>query len=95
MATPMREKARLTLSSDAQKRAVASIKRFFAEELDQEVGELKAGLVLDYILEEHGPAIYNQAIADAKAFFDERVADLSAVCYHKEFAYWRAPTRDS
>jgi uncharacterized protein (DUF2164 family) len=91
----MRDKAALTLSDASKTRAVASIKRFFVDELDQDIGELKASLVLDYILAEHGPAIYNQAIADAKSFFDERVADLSAVCYHKEFAYWQTPTRGS
>lgn len=91
----MRVKAPLTLSDDSKKRAVASIKRFFREELDVDIGELKASLVLDYILVEHGPAIYNQAIADAKTFFDERVADLGAVCYHKEYAFWQIPTRDS
>ena len=89
----MRDNTPLTLPDATKKRAVASIKRFFAEELDDDIGELKASLVLDYILAEHGPAIYNQAIADAKAFFDERVADLGAVCYHKEYAYWQTPTR--
>jgi uncharacterized protein (DUF2164 family) len=91
----MRDKAPLTLSDDSKKRAVASIKRFFADELDEDIGELKASLVLHYILAEHGPAIYNQAIADAKSFFDERVGDLAAVCYHKEYAYWQTPTRGS
>jgi uncharacterized protein (DUF2164 family) len=91
----MRNKAAITLSDDSKKRAVASIKRFFAEELDEDIGELKASLVFDYILIEHGPTIYNQAIADAKTFFDERVADLGAVCYHKEYSYWKTATRDA
>ncbi|MEO7084795.1 MAG: DUF2164 domain-containing protein [Gemmatimonadaceae bacterium] len=89
----MKDKPRLTLSDDATRRAVASIRRFFAEELDEDVGELKASMVLDYILVEHGPSIYNQAIADAKTFFDERAADLGDVCYHKEFGYFKTPTR--
>jgi uncharacterized protein (DUF2164 family) len=89
----MRDTNTISISDDARKRAAASIKRFFAEELDEDIGDLKASLVLDYILGEHGPTIYNQAIADAKAFFDERVADLSAVCYRKEFSYWKTPSR--
>ncbi|MHB0964394.1 MAG: DUF2164 family protein [Gemmatimonadaceae bacterium] len=36
-------------------------------------------------LAEHGPTVYNKAIADARAFFDERSADLGAICYHEEF----------
>jgi uncharacterized protein (DUF2164 family) len=78
----------ITLSPDAKKRALASLKRYAAEDLDEEIGDLKADLLLDYILRELGPSIYNAAIADAKAFFQERTADLDAVCFHKEFGYW-------
>lgn len=90
---PLRDTTRITISDDARKRAIASIRRYFAENLDDEIGELKAALFLDYILTEHGPTIYNQAIADAKSFFDERSADLGAVCYRTEFAFWDTPTR--
>ena len=83
----------ITLSSDAKKRAVASLKRYASENLDQEIGDLKADLLLDYILREIGPSIYNAAIADAKAFFTERTADLDAVCFHKEFSYWSRSAR--
>ncbi len=84
----MRVKGQITLPDKQQKLAAASIRRYFLEELDVEIGELKSSLVLDYILREIGPAIYNDAIGDARAFFDERAADLSAMCYHKEFPYW-------
>jgi uncharacterized protein (DUF2164 family) len=78
----------ITLSPDAKKQAVASLKRYASENLDEEIGDLKADLLLDYILREIGPSIYNAAIADAKAFFQERTADLDAVCFRKEFGYW-------
>lgn len=85
----MRERQSIRLSDTAKKQAVASLKQYLAEELDEEVGDLKAGLLLDYILEELGPTIYNRAIADARAFFEERTADLEGVCYRAEFPYWR------
>lgn len=37
--------------------------------------------------------VYNRAIADAKAFFEERAADLDGVCYRAEFSYWPQPPR--
>jgi uncharacterized protein (DUF2164 family) len=89
----MRDKAPITISDGARKQAIASIRRYFAENLDQEIGDLKAALALDYFLAEHGPTIYNQAIADARAFFDERAADLGAICYHAEFPFWNASRR--
>ena len=84
----MRDKESIVISDDARKQAVASIRRYFAESLDDEIGELKAILVLDYFLAELGPTIYNQAIADARGFFEERTADLGAICYHAEFPFW-------
>jgi uncharacterized protein (DUF2164 family) len=84
----------ITLSLESTKRLNASIKRYVAENMDQEIGDLKAGLLLDYCLREIGPAIYNQAIADAQAHFQAHVADLADVCYQKEFSYWTLPTVD-
>lgn len=78
----------IKLSDDATKRCQASIRRYFAEHLDQDVGDLKAGMLLDYVLREIGPTIYNRAIADAQAYFQSRVVDLEGVCYEREFAYW-------
>ena len=84
----MRDKPPIELPDPARKRAIASIRRFFETELETEIGDLKASIVLEYLLAEHGPAIYNQAIADARAFFDERSADLSAVCFKAEYPFW-------
>lgn len=89
----MRKKKDLTISDKARKQAVGSIRQYFASELDQEIGELKAGLVLDYILREIGPTIYNQAIADARSYVEARAADLESVCYHAEFPYWGGKAR--
>ena len=84
----MRQQVTIAISDTAKKQAIASLKRYASENLDQEIGDLKADLLLDYVLREIGPTIYNQAIADAKHFFQERTADLDAVCYQTEFTYW-------
>ena len=89
----MRQKTAITIPDNAKKQAIASLKRYVAENLDQEIGDLKADLLLDYVLREIGPTIYNQAIADAKHFFQERTADLDAVCYQQEFPYWPGTSR--
>jgi uncharacterized protein (DUF2164 family) len=81
----------IKLSPETTRQLNASIKRYVAENLDQDIGDLKAGLLLDFCLKEIGPTVYNQAIADAQSYFQERVADLEGVCYEKEFTYW-APT---
>ena len=78
----------ISLPDPARKQAIASIKRYVAEELDQDIGDLKAQLLLDFILKEIAPTIYNGAIVDAQTFLRDRVADLDGACSVPEFAYW-------
>jgi uncharacterized protein (DUF2164 family) len=82
----------ISLSDDARKQSVASIKRYFSEELDQDIGELKSALVLEFVLKEIAPSVYNGAIADAQAYMRDRLADLEGVCSVPEFAFWDRPT---
>jgi uncharacterized protein (DUF2164 family) len=81
----------ISLAPDTRTRLQASIKRYVSENLDQEIGDLQAGLLLDFCLKEIGPSIYNKAVADAQAYFEARVADLEGVCHEAEFAYWPLP----
>ena len=81
----------ITLPPEAKKQLLDSIKRYVAENLDQDIGDLKAGMLLDYFLKEIGPTVYNQAIADAQGYFQARVGDLEGVCFEKEFTYWVQP----
>ena len=79
----------IKLTKDADKYLIGSIKRFFVEHMDDEIGDLKAGLVLDFCLREIGPSIYNQAIADAQIYMQEKAADLGGSRYEAEFDYWK------
>lgn len=79
----------IKLKPETEEALLASIKRFFAEELEEDIGDLKARAVLDYCLREIGPSVYNQAIADAQATLEVAVLDLSGVRYEAEFAYWK------
>ena len=88
----MRGQRKLSLTDDARKLAIASIRRHFTEELDQDIGDLKATLVLDFFLAELGPTVYNMGVADARAFFAERTEDLGALSL-EEFTYWPAASR--
>ena len=78
----------IELSKEARAEAVASIQRYFERNMPEPIGELPAGLLLNFFVEEIGPAIYNKAIADAQARLAMRVADLSGELYEDEFQYW-------
>ncbi len=76
------------LTKDARADAIASIKRYFQENMSEPIGDLPAGLLLNFFIEEIGPVIYNRAIADAQKRIEQRVADLTGELYADEFQYW-------
>jgi uncharacterized protein (DUF2164 family) len=76
------------ISGQARADAVASIKRYFEENMTEPIGDLPAGLLLNFFVEEIGPVIYNRAIADVQARMEQRLSDLSGELFADEFQYW-------
>jgi uncharacterized protein (DUF2164 family) len=76
------------LSKQTRTAAISSLKRYFEENMPEPIGDLPAGQLLNFFVEEIGPAIYNQAIVDAQARLQQRVADLSGELYADQFSYW-------
>ena len=79
----------IKLSNEVEQRLLASIQRYCAQHMDEDIGTLKAKLLLDFCLREIGPSVYNQAILDAQAAMQDKIADIDASCYETEFAYWK------
>ncbi len=78
----------IKLKKEVENRLVASIQRYAAENMEEEMGDLKARLFLDFCLQEIGPSIYNQAIADAQSTMQDKIADVDTTCHETEFSYW-------
>ena len=79
----------IRLEKESEKYLIGSIKRFFAESMNEDIGDLKALLVLDFCMREIGPTIYNQAIADAQTYFQDRASELGGVRFEAEFDFWK------
>ncbi|TPW18849.1 MAG: hypothetical protein FD126_3273 [Elusimicrobia bacterium] len=79
----------IKLQKDAEKHLIGSIKTFFSDELESDIGDLKAQLVLDFFLKEVSPTVYNQAVKDAQSYFQDKVSDLGDVRHETEFDYWK------
>jgi len=79
----------IELGKDARKEAIASIERYFRENMEEPIGNLAAGALLGFFLEEIGPAIYNRAVADAQERMQARVSELDIEVHEEEFGYWR------
>lgn len=73
----MAEPRALSERIDRQRRRamVRELQAWLLEERGEEVGELAAGFILDYVLDLAGPDLYNAALADAAKAFREH-ADI-------------------
>lgn len=84
----------IALNKDARKDAIASIERYFQENMDERIGNIAAGALLGFFLEEIGPTIYNQAVADVQERLQARVMELDIEIHEDEFPYWRKFDRE-
>ena len=78
----------IEISTEASKAAIVSIQRYFAENMDEEIGNLAAGALLGFFLKEVGPLVYNKAVADVQARLQAQVMELDVEVYEEEFQYW-------
>lgn len=86
----------LELPKPARQQAIASIERYFQENMEERIGNIAAGALLNFLLEEIGPAIYNQAVADVQENLQRRIGELDLEVHEDEFRYWAKfdrPTR--
>jgi uncharacterized protein (DUF2164 family) len=79
----------IELSKEARKEAIASIERYFRENMEEPIGNIAAGALLGFFLEEVGPAIYNRAVAEVQERLQARVSELDIEVHEEEFQYWR------
>ena len=79
----------IKLLQEKEKKIVESIKLYFEENMDSKIGNLKADLLLDYILKEIGPIVYNQAIEDTQKYMMEKINELDSSLFKPEFMYWQ------
>ena len=76
----------ISLPEPTRQALIDAIKHYFRTERDEEIGDLQAGFLLDFVLETVGPSVYNQAIKDAQARLQTAVADLDVTLYQPEAA---------
>jgi uncharacterized protein (DUF2164 family) len=79
----------IELNKEARQEAIASIERYFRENMDEPIGNIAAGALLGFFLEEIGPAIYNKAVVDVQERLQARVMELDIEVHEDEFQYWR------
>jgi uncharacterized protein (DUF2164 family) len=79
----------IELTKEARQQLITSIERYYLEERDEKVGNIAAAALLGFFLQELGPVVYNQAIADVQERLQLRVSELDIEVHEDEFQYWR------
>ena len=79
----------IELGKDSRAAAIASIERYFRENMNEPIGNIAAGALLGFFLEEIGPTIYNRAVLDVQERLQARVSELDLEVHEDEFQYWR------
>lgn len=79
----------IELPKDLRQQAVTSIQRWFDEHMDEPIGNVAAGGLLGYFLEEIAPLVYNQAVADVQERLQARIAEIDLDVHEEPFQYWR------
>ncbi|OME06529.1 MULTISPECIES: DUF2164 domain-containing protein [Paenibacillus] len=62
----------------------ASMQEYFDTELSSEIGQLASENLLDFMLKELSPYIYNQALADARKMIEQKMISLEEEIYALE-----------
>jgi uncharacterized protein (DUF2164 family) len=83
----------IELAKEARSQAVLSIERYFQENMDERIGNIQAGALLNFFLEEIGPSLYNRGVADAQERMQMRIGELDIECHEDEFGYWAKQQR--
>lgn len=79
----------IELAKEARQQAIASIERYFREHMEEPIGNVAAGALLNFFVEEIGPAIYNRAVLEVQERLQARIAELDIEVHEEEFDYWR------
>ncbi|HSV55411.1 MAG TPA: DUF2164 domain-containing protein [Burkholderiaceae bacterium] len=79
----------IEIPKEARKEAIASIERYFEENMEEKIGNITAGALLGFFLEELGPIVYNKAVADVQERLQSRISEIDIEIHEDEFQYWR------
>lgn len=72
------------ISKEKKRELVLEIKSFFLDNRDEEIGDLQAEILVDFLIEKVGAQIYNQGLHDAKAWFANKLGEIEPDFYTLE-----------
>ena len=67
----------MKLEKEQVKEIIPSIMKYVEEEFREQIGNLKAELLLDYFMREIAPYAYHRGVQDAEDYFRAKLEDIT------------------
>lgn len=75
----MKDKNKINITKEKREEMIAAIKEYFYEAREEELGDLAANLLLEFIIKELAPEFYNQGVYDSYKYMGDRIEDLLSI----------------
>lgn len=75
---------RIKLSEERREHLATSTQQLFLDEFERDLSEFQAQRLIDFFMGQMGPAVYNQAIQDARAYVQAKLDDIDGEVYEPE-----------
>jgi uncharacterized protein (DUF2164 family) len=79
----------IEIPKEVRHQAISSIERYFQENMDEKIGNITAGALLSFFVEEIGPVIYNMAVTEVQERLQTRIMEIDLEVHEDAFQYWR------
>lgn len=75
----MKDKNKIKISKEKREDMISAIKNYFSEEREEEIGNLAADLILNFIIDKLAPEFYNQGVYDSYKYMSDRIEDVLSI----------------
>lgn len=75
----MRKEKAIPLTKEQRDEMISEIKVYFSKERDEEMGDLAAGLILDFIIQKLAPEFYNMGVTDCHRYMHDAAEDVLSI----------------
>ncbi len=75
----MKNDNKIIITKESWEDMVIAIKIYFSQERGEEIGDLKAKLILDFIIEKLAPEFYNQGVRDSRHTMKDMIEDVLSI----------------
>ena len=80
----MSNKTKIKINKETREDMISSIKNYFLNEREEDLGDLSSALILDFIIEELAPEFYNQGVQDSYRYMGDKIEDILALQKHRK-----------